>query len=348
MKRLMHYFAGSLLAVVLVLTMIPATVKAEGKTYTVAFRSGNAGKFDTSVVSSMIPGAKVSKNYIKLEIERGKTLKDTYPAIFGSDASLNSFFGNQAVLKTENAKGGYYKVNDLTDAETAEAKHIDTLQVDDQIDRNEDVVLTYSRIVKPAKYVVEYVNGESGADLAAPVYGIGENGDKITRTPIDIQGYHIKSDSVSATLKSGSTAEIIFKYSMDEHTVYETEVVYTQGDTVVNNVVNRITRVAGTATTNANAGNNANAANNGNTAGNTVVVPDDNTPLSNDNNTEVSKDKSKTSKDTEKIKDEKTPLANKGIMGNTALFATIVIIAILLVAGMSTVVVMRKKGKNDK
>ena len=345
MKKVMHLFAGTLLAVILVLTMIPVTAKAEGKMYTVAFRSGNAGKFDPSVVSAMIPGAKVSKNYIKLDIERGKTLKDAYPDVFGSDDALNDFMGNQAVLKTEKAKGGYYKVIKFAKASDSENLDTDTISVNDVIDSNKDVVLTYSRIVDPAKYVIEYVNGDNGADLAAPVYGIGEEGDKITRSPLTIKGYHITAGASTITLKSGSTAEIKFKYSIDEHTVYETEVVYTQGDTVYNNVVNRIAQAAGTATRTAGA-----ATQTPNAAGyNTVVVPDDNTPLANNgNDASIAKSDNKSSKDTEKIKDEKTPLANKGIMGNTALFATIVIVIVLLLAGTSTVVVLRKKGKNDK
>ncbi len=346
MKKLMHLFAGTLLAFILVLIMIPATVKAQGKTYTVAFRSGNAGKFDTSVVSAMIPGAKVSRNYIKLEIERGMTLKDTYPGIFGTDDALNDFLSNQAVLKTEKAKGGYYKVLRLVKAAENEVLKTDTISVDEKIENNKDVILTYSRIVDPAKYVIEYVRGDTGADVAAPVYGIGEDGEKITRSPLTIKGYHIVADASTVTLKSGSTAEIRFKYSIDERTVYETEVIYTQGDTVYNNVVNRVVQTAGAATRTAGAATqttNANAAGN-----NEVVVPDAETPLANNgNDASVIEDKNKSSTDTEKIKDEKTPLADKGIMSNTALFVMSVIIAILVLLATSVAFVMTRKGRND-
>ena len=313
MKKIVAMISGSLLALLLVFGMTPMQAKAAEKTYTVTFRCGNVGEFQPDAVN--IDGAKATSSYIKVDVKRGETLA----SIFESDSAMNTFFSNQNVLKTESVEGGTYR-----------ALPIEGFSVTDEITHNQDVVMSYCRVVNPARYVISYVNGANGAFVAAPVYGLGDADEVITAEPLTIAGFHTTGTKQEVTLKEGKTALITFVYSQDESVVYSTEVIYTDGDVVYNDLVTYI----GQTYTVAGGGAGADAGAGAGDAGDQLVaIEDTETPLANttlDDNNLV------------EIEDTETPLANT-TLGNSIRAALIA--AVVLMATIGSIIIVKKARK---
>ncbi len=314
MNKIIRMFAGSFLALILVFGLFPIQVRAAERVYDVAIRAGSGGSFNVSAVQALYPEAKVDEGYIKFPVKRGETL-ETY---FASDDALNTFLSNQNILKTESVEGGSYM-----------ALAVEPI-VDTPITRNTDIVINYGRVVNPARYVVQYVNGETDADLAAPIFGLGEAGDTKSFTPLIISGYNIAATPQSVTLEAGKTALLIFRYSPNESIVYNTEVIYTEGETVYNDIINRIGQ-AFAVDVGAGAGAGADAG-----AGeNLVAVEEEETPLANntlEDNGLV------------ELEENETPLSNQ-TLGNTKLFAIIAGFAVLLAIGVAATLKIKKNAK---
>jgi len=308
MNKLVRFLAGSFFAAMLLIGSLPLQVQAANRTYTVAIRSGNAGNFNVAAVQNALPSATVDEGYIKLEVKRGETLAD----YFASDDALNNFLSNQNYLKTESVEGGSYS-----------ALPVEGFSVTDPITRNTDVVVSYCRIVNPARYVIQYVNGETDADIAAPVFGLGEAGEKITASPLTITGYTAPAGGAQVvTLEEGKTALIKFRYSQNEQIVYNTEITYTDGETVYNDIINRIGQTYVVDQGAAGAGEEL------------VEVNEAETPLAN----QTLEDNGLV-----EIEDTETPLANK-TLGNSVVFAMLVAVALVSVA-MATYIIRRNNKK---
>ena len=314
MNKIVRFLAGSFLAAVLMIGMLPLQVHAADRTYTVAIRSGNAGTFNTAAVKAMLPDADVSEGYIKLKVARGESLSK----YFASDDALNTFLSNQTVLATESVEGGSYS-----------ALPVEDFSVTDPIKRNTDVVMSYCRIVNPARYIIQYVNGETGANIAAPVFGLGEAGEKITASPLTITGYTAPAGGAQVvTLEEGKTALIKFQYSQNEQIVYNTEITYAEGETVYNDIINQIGQ---TYTVDQGAGAPVAEGEGGE---NLVEVNEAETPLAN----QTLEDNGLV-----EIEDTETPLANK-TLGNSIVFAMMIAVALVSVA-MAAYIIRRNNKK---
>lgn len=311
MKKSLKLISGSLLALMLVLMLFPMRANAASKTYTVAIRSGQSGSFNESAVKAAFPDAEVDAGYIKFTVARGETITGA----FASNEELDEFLANQNNLKTATAEGGTYRVLPVEDFDVTEG-----------VTRNTDVVLSYCRVVNPARYVIEYVNGDNGADLAAPTFGLEEAGTEIDAKPLAIAGFHTSGEATKLVLEEGKTLVVRFLYSQNESTVYNTEITYTEGDTVYNDIINRIGQVF-----NAGAGAGADAG-----AGEDLVAVDEaETPLANntlEDNGLV------------ELEDNETPLSNQ-VLGNTKLFAIIAGFAVLLAVGVAATLKIKKNAK---
>ena len=313
MKKSLKLISGSLLALMLVLMLFPMRANAASKTYTVAIRSGQSGSFNESAVKAAFPDAKVKVDagYIKFTVARGLTITDA----FASNEELDEFLANQNNLKTATAEGGAYRVLPVEDFDVTKG-----------VTRNTDVVLSYCRVVNPARYVIEYVNGDNGADLAAPTFGLEEAGTEIDAKPLAIAGFHTSGEATKLVLEEGKTLVVRFLYSQNESTVYNTEITYTEGDTVYNDIINRIDQVF-----NAGAGAGADAG-----AGEDLVAVDEaETPLANntlEDNGLV------------ELEENETPLSNQ-VLGNTKLFAIIAGFAVLLAVGVAATLKIKKNAK---
>ena len=311
MKKSLKLISGSLLALMLVLMLFPMRANAASKTYTVAIRSGQSGSFNESAVKAAFPDAEVDAGYIKFTVARGLTITDA----FASNEELNEFLANQNNLQTATAEGGTYRVLPVEDFDVTEG-----------VTRNTDVVLSYCRVVNPARYVIEYVNGDNGADLAAPTFGLEEAGTEIDAKPLAIAGFHTSGEATKLVLEEGKTLVVRFLYSQNESTVYNTEITYTEGDTVYNDIINRIGQVF-----NAGAGAGADAG-----AGEDLVAVDEaETPLANntlEDNGLV------------ELEENETPLSNQ-VLGNTKLFAIIAGFAVLLAVGVAATLKIKKNAK---
>ena len=311
MKKSLKLISGSLLALMLVLMLFPMRANAASKTYTVAIRSGQSGSFNESAVKAAFPDAEVDAGYIKFTVARGETITDA----FASNEELDEFLSNQNNLKTATAEGGTYRVLPVEDFDVTKG-----------VTRNTDVVLSYCRVVNPARYVIEYVNGDNGADLAAPTFGLEEAGTEIDAKPLAIAGFHTSGEATKLVLEEGKTLVVRFLYSQNESTVYNTEITYTEGDTVYNDIINRIGQVF-----NAGAGAGADAG-----AGEDLVAVDEaETPLANntlEDNGLV------------ELEENETPLSNQ-LLGNTKLFAIIAGFAVLLAVGVAATLKIKKNAK---
>ncbi|MCR5641196.1 MAG: hypothetical protein K6G04_07590 [Lachnospiraceae bacterium] len=315
MKKIVSVLAGSFLALIMMFGMLPMQVQASAqKCYTVSFRAGNVGTFHKEAVLEKFPDAEVSDAYIKLSVPRGEDLT----GYFSTDDDMNTFFSDQNILVTESAEGGAYS-----------ALPVEGFSVTDAITRNTDVVMSYCRIVNPARYVILYVNGDTGADIAAPIFGLGEADEKITATPLTIAGFHTTGTKTEVSLEAGKTAMVRFLYSQDEVTVYNTEITYTEGDTVYNDIIQRIGQ-----TYTIPGGGNAAAAEEGEAP--LVEVEENTTPL---DNTTLENDNGLVT-----IEESETPLSNQ-VLGNTTWFAILAAVVVLSISGVAVALRIRKKAK---
>ena len=309
-QRLTHRIV---IALMLVLMLFPMRANAASKTYTVAIRSGQSGSFNESAVKAAFPDAEVDAGYIKFTVARGETITGA----FASNEELDEFLANQNNLKTATAEGGTYRVLPVEDFDVTEG-----------VTRNTDVVLSYCRVVNPARYVIEYVNGDNGADLAAPTFGLEEAGTEIDAKPLAIAGFHTSGEATKLVLEEGKTLVVRFLYSQNESTVYNTEITYTEGDTVYNDIINRIGQVF-------NAGAGAGAGADAGAGEDLVAVDEAETPLANntlEDNGLV------------ELEENETPLSNQ-VLGNTKLFAIIAGFAVLLAVGVAATLKIKKNAK---
>jgi hypothetical protein len=267
LKRLTAKIVAAL-AIVLACTASYASVDAEaaGNTYTVTFRAGNVGRFDTSKIASS-DKLEVQKNYIRFTLDKGESLVSV--GFFADNDALNSML-RYAVTVDDN-----YMLLDFEDVCSEERS------------RNTEFVLDYARLVDSVMYTVYYIDSFSGEQIASPTIAYGNDGDVISGiSPLAISGYSTTDTATSLTLAKDGENTVTFYYSTnDVQTVTNTVTVYVPGDTViVNEVGETVTvntggngvevaaaaNVAGNAAANAagNAGVNAEGAAAGNAAEN--------------------------------------------------------------------------------
>lgn len=327
MRKSKKIIAGMMTALALFVITIPnVDVKADtasAKTYTVTFRAGNVGEFNQNVADS--DSIDVEKNYIKIQVEKNHSLND----FFADSDALNAYFLNVTDVKTG------YQLKNVSEL----AENITT----QEIKRNTEYVLDYVKLVDPVEYVIEFVDAESGEQIATPTIAAGNEGDIIDCNPLAISGYTTADDATTITLVKNQENKVQFHYTYTGETGTVTNIVTTfvPGDTITETVVNPVQAETPVAVV-------PGAADGG------VQIEDEETPLAPGNEEEgeggviIEDEETPLGAGEEsgavEIEDEETPLSpGSETIGNTIITSILVGVCALLAVLIVVFVMLQKK-----
>ncbi len=341
MRKNKKILAGLLVALTFLVSILPAsTVLAEEadteKTYTVTFRAGNVGTFNTELANTS-ESIEVTENYVKFSVKKGENLPFVNDdALYAYLQTLTSSIVDEDGNTIDFIKSNY-RLRPITDWAGGAATG--------EIRRNTEYVLDYVRLVNPVMYTISFVDTASKEQVAAPIIAYGEAGETIECKFGSIANYAPVTGNGSIVLDETAPDKNIYVFEC----VFtgDTGVVYVPGETIVNTVINEIPGAA--------------------TPGVTVITPgvggaeivDDNTPLApreneneenengenkNGENVEIVDDDTPlVPGETTEIGEEEVPLATGGEGGVQWLLIVAIIVAILVITGAAVAVYRKKK-----
>ena len=206
MKRnISRYLFSICMIFILAVSAVSVIPVQAAATYTLTFRSGNVGSFDTAKVGAAVKNSslvEVKKEYIKVKAKRGDSVAAAVYDAFGR-AVQGSGDMNAMFLSFLSENKGYT----LLDESTWGPK------TSDNVRHNKEYVLDYGTIVNPVSYTVNYVDAESGDSVAAPIFSYGSSGDSVTVAPVTVSEYETDDDAVTIILDKNSDNTVTFKYS---------------------------------------------------------------------------------------------------------------------------------------
>lgn len=361
-RNISRYLFSVCMIFILAVSAVSVVPVQAAATYTLTFRSGNVGSFDTAKVNATVKNSslvEVKKEYIRVKAKRGTSVASAVYDAFGR-AVQESGDMNAMFLSFLSENKGYT----LLDESTWGPKASDTVR------HNKEYVLDYGTIVNPVSYTVNYVDAESGDAVAAPIFSYGSAGDRVTVAPVTVSEYDTDDEAVTITLDKNSDNTVTFEYSYTGETFipgetiqrtvteYQTNVVtVTQPQTNNNNNNNNNANANNANNANAdnadnngaNAGNNDANADNGNNADNNgndgQNIPDDDVPLDdgNGNNDGDNAANGDSSNDLTNIEDEQTAKSANPKQSNSWIVYGIVAAVVLVVAVTGTTLVIRKR-----
>lgn len=361
-RNISRYLFSVCMIFILAVSAVSVVPVQAAATYTLTFRSGNVGSFDTAKVNATVKNSslvEVKKEYIRVKAKRGTSVASAVYDAFGR-AVQGSGDMNAMFLSFLSENKGYT----LLDESTWGPKASDTVR------HNKEYVLDYGTIVNPVSYTVNYVDAESGDAVAAPIFSYGSAGDRVTVAPVTVSEYDTDDEAVTITLDKNSDNTVTFEYSYTGETFipgetiqrtvteYQTNVVtVTQPQTNNNNNNNNNANANNANNANAdnadnngaNAGNNDANADNGNNADNNgndgQNIPDDDVPLDdgNGNNDGDNAANGDSSNDLTNIEDEQTAKSANPKQPNSWIVYGIVAAVVLVVAVTGTTLVIRKR-----
>lgn len=361
-RNISRYLFSVCMIFILAVSTVSVVPVHAAATYTLTFRSGNVGSFDTAKVNAAVKNSslvEVKKEYIRVKAKRGTSVASAVYDAFGR-AVQGSGDMNAMFLSFLSENKGYT----LLDEATWGPKASDTVR------HNTEYVLDYGTIVNPVSYTVNYVDAESGDAVAAPIFSYGSAGDSVTVAPVTVSEYATDDEAVTITLDKNSDNTVTFEYSYTGETFvpgetirrtvteYQTNVVtVTQPQTNNNNNNNNNANANNANNANAdnadnngaNAGNNDANADNGNNADNNgndgQNIPDDDVPLDdgNGNNDGNNADNSDASNNLTNIEDEQTAQSANPEQSSSWIGYGIVAAVALVVAVTGTTLVIRKR-----
>ncbi len=363
-RNISRYLFSVCMIFILAVSAVSVVPVQAAATYTLTFRSGNVGSFDTAKVNATVKNSslvEVKKEYIRVKAKRGTSVASAVYDAFGR-AVQGSGDMNAMFLSFLSENKGYT----LLDESTWGPKASDTVR------HNKEYVLDYGTIVNPVSYTVNYVDAESGDAVAAPIFSYGSAGDRVTVAPVTVSEYDTDDEAVTITLDKNSDNTVTFEYSYTGETFipgetiqrtvteYQTNVVtVTQPQTNNNNNNNNNNNANANNANNANAdnadnnganaGNNDANADNGNNADNNgndgQNIPDDDVPLDdgNGNNDGDNAANGDSSNDLTNIEDEQTAKSANPKQSNSWIVYGIVAAVVLVVAVTGTTLVIRKR-----
>lgn len=232
MRKIKKYFVHMLAALVMLVMMLPTmpinAQEVTEKTYTVTFRAGNVGRLKTDLNGVSGNNIELTSNYIKFTVKKGESLSSSFDFI-SDDASLNSFFLNM----TDDIQDGYRLMN--VSSWCAGAATAD-------VNRNTEYVLDYAKLVNPVKYTIQFVDAESGEQIAPPTIAYGNDGEEILCNPLSLTSYDTNDAAVSIVLNADEANNVVFQYTYNgaAGTEIQTVTEYVPGGTVVETVTNDI------------------------------------------------------------------------------------------------------------
>ena len=361
-RNISRYLFSVCMIFILAVSVVSVVPVQAAATYTLTFRSGNVGSFDTAKVNAAVKNSslvEVKKEYIRVKAKRGTSVASAVYDAFGR-AVQGSGDMNAMFLSFLSENKGYT----LLDEASWGPKASDTVR------HNKEYVLDYGTIVNPVSYTVNYVDAESGDAVAAPIFSYGSAGDRVTVAPVTVSEYDTDDEAVTITLDKNSDNTVTFEYSYTGETFipgetiqrtvteYQTNVVtVTQPQTNNNNNNNNNANANNANNANAdnadnngaNAGNNDANADNGNNADNNgndgQNIPDDDVPLDdgNGNNDGDNAANGDSSNDLTNIEDEQTAKSANPEQSNSWIVYGIVAAVALVVAVTGTTLVIRKR-----
>lgn len=363
-RNISRYLFSVCMIFILAVSAVSVVPVQAAATYTLTFRSGNVGSFDTAKVNAAVKNSslvEVKKEYIRVKAKRGTSVASAVYDAFGR-AVQGSGDMNAMFLSFLSENKGYT----LLDEATWGPKASDTVR------HNKEYVLDYGTIVNPVSYTVNYVDAESGDAVAAPIFSYGSAGDRVTVAPVTVSEYDTDDEAVTITLDKNSDNTVTFEYSYTGETFipgetiqrtvteYQTNVVtVTQPQNNNNNNNNNINNANANNANNANAdnadnnganaGNNDANADNGNNADNNgndgQNIPDDDVPLDdgNGNNDGDNAANSNASNNLTNIEDEQTAQSANPEQSSSWIGYGIVAAVALVVAVTGTTLVIRKR-----
>ena len=362
-RNISRYLFSVCMIFILAVSAVSVVPVHAAATYTLTFRSGNVGSFDTAKVNAAVKNSslvEVKKEYIRVKAKRGTSVASAVYDAFGR-AVQGSGDMNAMFLSFLSENKGYT----LLDEATWGPKASDTVR------HNKEYVLDYGTIVNPVSYTVNYVDAKSGDAVAAPIFSYGSAGDSVTVAPVTVSEYATDDEAVTITLDKNSDNTVTFEYSYTGETFvpgetirrtvteYQTNVVtVTQPQNNNNNnnnanANNADNNGANAGNNDANADNGNNADNNGNNADNNADnngdngqnIPDDDVPLDdgNGNNDGDNAANGDSSNDLTNIEDEQTAKSANPEQSSSWIGYGIVAAVALVVAVTGTTLVIRKR-----
>ena len=301
----------------------PSVQAAEGKTYQIIYKAGNAGEFTAQYQEyaiNTLGAVEAGEKKIVYEVTPGSAYPDLPQA---GDIASSGYY----VLPAQNWG-----------------------PVDETVSKRSEYVVQYGRLADGVEYTVMFVDAASGEQVALPEIAMGNVGDTVSYTAKQVPDYKLDSEQeVSLVLGEDSSRNIItFTYSSDKVSgVEETvRVEYVDGGTTTeyhereNIIYNEAAVAGGGAGGDAQAEEDANAV--GEDEGDVVTIPDEDTPLGDGG--ELAGDE----QDTVKIEEEETPLSNlrmespnKMVMGAIVAGVAAVLLAVIWV-------IVKKKSGTQK
>lgn len=335
MKRnISRYLFSVCMIFILAVSAVSVVPVQAAATYTLTFRSGNVGSFDTTKVNAAVKNSslvEVKKEYIRVKAKRGTSVASAVYDAFGR-AVQGSGDMNAMFLSFLSENKGYT----MLDESAWGPKASDTVR------HNKEYVLDYGTIVNPVSYTVNYVDAESGDAVAAPIFSYGSAGDSVTVAPVTISEYDTDDEAVTFTLDKNSDNTVTFEYSYTGETFIPGETIHR---TVTEYQTNIVTVAQPQNNNNNNADNDNNAANNGNDG---QDIPDDDVPLDdgNGNNNGDNADANDSADNLTNIEDEQTAKSANSQQSDSWIVGGIVAAVVLVAAVIGTTLVIRTRKAN--
>ena len=208
-------------AFAVLLAAAPLETYAAQQTYTVTYSPGKIGEFTDSLKAACeAAGGTVS----------GKTGSIKVPVAAGESCPVVPDVGDVQIK--EEYQGKY-----VIDAEAMNTVRGEISGQEGSVTQSDSYVVDYEALVNGVTYKIEFVDEESGEELASPIIVQGNLDQVVPYTAKIIEGYTVTGESVQSMTLSAGDNTMTFTYSRNEEAVPpQTQIVETPGDTITQTV----------------------------------------------------------------------------------------------------------------
>lgn len=184
---------------------------AEQQTYNITFSPGKVGEFTADFIAECeAAGGSVSDRTgsVKLKVPAGSSVQLPNPA----DVQIKEEYQGRYVVNTDDS---FLTGGSIT------------------ADQSESYVVDYAALVEGVTYRIEFIDAESGEEVAAPITAQGNVDQVVPYVAETIDGYTLSGDSSQTmTLTSGENT-MTFTYTRNvEEVPPQTQIIETPGDTI--------------------------------------------------------------------------------------------------------------------
>lgn len=184
---------------------------AEPQTYNITFSPGKVGEFTEDFLAECkAAGATVSEKTgsVKLRVPAGSAVRLPNPA----DVQIKDEYEGKYVVNTDNSflTGGSVTAG-----------------------QSQSYVVDYAALVDGVTYRIEFIDAESGEEIAAPVIAQGNIDQVVPYVAETIEGYTLSSESSQTMTLTEGENRLTFSYTRNVESVPpETQIIETPGDTI--------------------------------------------------------------------------------------------------------------------